>query len=85
MEGAFRKQGVSLYHPVDADPGEDFWLREPPEGIHPKTSQYAYGFFDQRRVQQRVSSSFHIYLVVEISLLTSSAVPVRVQLSSSIE
>jgi hypothetical protein len=70
MEGAFCKQGISLYRPVDADPGEDFWLREPPDGIYPKTSHYAYGSFDQRRVQQRVSSSFHIYLVVSISLLT---------------
>jgi hypothetical protein len=83
MEGAFRKQGVSLYHPVDADPGEDFWLREPPEDIHPKTSPYAYGSFDQCRVQQRVSSSLHIYLNVSISLFTSTVVPVRDKLSSS--
>ena len=64
MEDTFRKQGVSLYHPIDADPGEDFWLCEPPEGTQPNTSQYAYGSFDQRRVQQRVSLSFHIYLVI---------------------
>jgi hypothetical protein len=71
MEGAFREQGVSLYHPVYANPGEDFWLREPPEGVHPKASSYAYGSYDRRRVQQRVSLSSQIC----ISLYESRYLP----------
>lgn len=71
MEGAFREQGVSLYYPVYADPGEDFWLREPPEGVHPKASSYAYGSYDRRRVQQRVSLSSQIC----ISLYKSRYLP----------
>jgi hypothetical protein len=73
MESTFRNQGVSLYHPVDADPGEDFWLREPPEGAYPKTSQFAYGSFDKRRVQQRVSLSFHIFRCIYFPYLDRPA------------